>query len=421
MKVCFSSVMDPNQLSQLVEQVQRLSQGLGELTEESTRVRTDLNRLLGGAVSRTEMQEIARTAVEVAHAGTKDLEQRVDAALVQLNERMAALPQMAASPAAAAAHSVAAHSTPRVKYPVLTHLEGALSRNLDSWFRDMQGCFEINGVTDESTMILVAVRSGMEGHPREVCLTQEEAAATGMPGASWPSTWEGFKAYMLETFTEHDRVMGARQKLHTLSQRACGGDVEVFVSESKKLHVVCGSALAESEKYHYFMTGLDEGMASGIVLAMSATEALGHSVPETFAVAAKLALKVAFKQKERSGLNTSSGVAAGGGNGGANGDGGHGSSAHTPSRPPAQNPRWADMQDSTPASGGTGAEPMNLSAMRRLGDRGGNSAGRGGGDAAERRPPRMPNKMRKKLLAEGRCLICHEKDHFWSECTMQDD
>lgn len=375
--------------TQLIAKVEQLTTELATLRTEHQRAMEALQ-----ATSRAEMVEVANQAVTAANARTEGLRTEVEKALGQVQTAMVEL--AASAPASLAAAAAPAQTRlPRVKYAVLTYDEkGKLSMPLDTWFQDVEGCFVMDGVVEDTRKILVATRTAMAGHPRQVCLDEEAATQKGQPGANWPTTWEGFKSFMLKTFAQHDRVKAARERLHALSLASCQGDVEAYVAQSKQQHIVAGSALSESEKYHYFMRGLDAPLAEGIVMATSAAEAAGQPIPETFATAASIALKVAFKRP---------GKVLDGGNNGA---------------PGAQGKvAWADMHDEPSSSGAgeSGTDPMHLAAMSRRS--GGGGRGNGGGFD---RPPRMPYKLRKKLMAENKCLICHEKGHFWQDCPMLD-
>lgn len=277
-------------------------------------------------------------------------------------------------------------------YPVLTQdKSGKLNYVLDTWFMDMEGCFRLDGVSIDADKINVATRVAMTGPVREACLNAEVAARRGDPGAVWPSTWEGFQTYMKENFAETDRVKAARQQLHELSQQTCGGDVDAFVAKSRQLHVVAGPKLSESEKYHYFMSGLDPALATGLALAVSAAEAAGTAIPETFAMASKMALKASFSRKQAAAI--------------AANDGSY--STQTVQKPPAASAESKDAGEPSTAAAVNPA-PMELSAMYRAQPQG----------KGDKKPPKLPAKLRRKLIAEGRCLICHETDHGWRSCPF---
>lgn len=130
----------------------------------------------------------------------------------------------------------------------------------------------------------------------------------------------------------------------------------------------------------------------------------GCMFAETFATAASIALKVAFKRQP-----------------GKVPTGGNGSVAGTQPKV-----AWADMTDepSSAGAGETGATPIQLAAMPHngfsKGGRGNYNGGNGGSSGSFDYPPRLPAKLRRKLMAENRCLVCHEVGHFWHDCPMKD-
>lgn len=360
-----------------------------------------------------QVQQMA-VAFRSIQDGQAEQEQRVTARLSEILSQLQAVTpaaqaaeaaaQGAAQAAATAVAAAGAAATPpgvsagasssgsggggkhHAKYPVLTYHAGRLNLPLQLWFRDIEGCFQLNGVSSESDKILLAVRNGTEGHIKDVCLTQEAAASDGVPGVKWPATWDGFKAFLQEHFTEHDRQRAACTQLHELSQRGAGSAaLEAFVARSKELHVLAGGTLGESEKYRCFMRGLDPALAHTIRAVMAVASAAGNEVEESFATVAAMALRTATQRVDENPKGQSDGP--------------------VPMEIMAamQRSGWRPPKAPSRPPGRVGKESAGSRKMRRW-------------------TPSLSNTERKALMAAGKCLCCKRVvDHRWAECPQNPD
>ena len=408
------------QVQQLAGAMRTIQEGVGGQAERDARMMEQFaqlaNQLQAVAPAAQAAEAAAQGAAQaaataIAAATAAEAAQAAPVAAAHAAAQGATAAQEAAAQAAAAAASAAGPATfaaapappasprgdsaggsssgsgkHRAKYPVLTYHAGRLNLPLQLWFRDIEGCFQLNGVTSESDKILLAVRNGTDGHIKDVCLTQEAAASDGVPGVQWPATWDGFKTFLQEHFTEHNRQRAACAQLHELSQRGTGSTaLEAFVARNKELHVLAGGTLGESEKYRCFMRGLDPNLAHTIRAVMAVASAAGNEVEETFGMVAAMALRTATQRLDEG------------------------------SRGPADGP-----------------VPMEvIAAMQRAGWRPPSAPrrppGRNGKEPSGSRvqrgwTPSLSNQERRALMDAGKCLCCKRVvDHRWAQCPQNPD